>query len=369
MVTFRLQITLAILVLSVTAARALNCSFVAIDNEYPWPGYSLWLNFDFGGQITPFTTTPEEAARLIARLEFVYSANGQIYVPSASQWSTQSISDSRDVVVTDTGFRVFDPVFSLGNWSVSVKSTANDASLLYYRFLLNGETLEQGLRCNFSLPPGVRLLASVDGLLSFSAPVRKCSGAALTASDLSGWNCTGTLQLVDTGESGPAGYSRLWRCTGLVNDSSLVVPVASAICDQYGAQVSLFFNGPTLGDPLGSEPFVASDVNSAPGLFETFWFVDPVFRNISRILTRARNVFNDSASVTVDTFGFSFDQWLAHSAPVGFSSNASSGTTTVSLNVSVSAAVSVATTTSAPRTQVRKFRESIGNKTNLFYKT
>lgn len=309
------------------------CSFVVVENEYPWPGYSLWADFDFQSQITPFATTPEVAAYLVARLEFTYLGNQQIYMPSGPQWTTQSTSDAREIVMTDTGFRLYDPVLALGDWSIAIKSIANDAAALQTRFLSNGLSVDPLISCNLTQPANsrVRLLAAVDGLLSFSVPVRKCSGTALAASDLINWNCTGTLTLVTTSDAVPTGFSRLWRCATPVNDSSLVVPVAGAICDQYGTSVSLFFNGRGFGAPTASEPYTALNVDSSPGLFETFWFVDPTTRNISRILTRARSIFNDSLMPTGDTFGYSFDQWMAYSSPNGFNV---SNDTTVTLNVS-----------------------------------
>jgi hypothetical protein len=123
-----------------------------------------------------------------------------------------------------------------------------------------------------------------------------------------------------------------------------VVPVANAICDQSGTPATLFFNGRAPATPTTPEPFTALDVNSGPGLFETFWFVDPQTRNISRILTRARSIFNDSAmsSSTTDTFGYSYDQWMAYSLPAGFNQT---NETTIALNVSRSTAVSLNTTT------------------------
>lgn len=313
------------------------CSFVVVENEYPWPGYSLWADFDFESQITPFVTTSEIAAYLVARLEFTYLTNRQIYTPSSPQWTTQPISDGREIVMTDTGFRLYDPVLALGNWSIAIKSIANDAAALQLRFLSNGLPVDPLISCSLTQPENsrVRLLASVDGLLSFSVPVRKCSGAALDASDLGNWNCTGTLTLVTTSDAVPAGFSRLWRCATSVNDSSLVVPVAYAICDQYGTAVSLFFNGRGFGAPTASQPYTALDANSSPGLFETFWFVDPSTRNISRILTRGRSIFNDSLMTSGDTFGYSFDQWMAYSSPNGFNV---SNDTVVALNVSRSAA-------------------------------
>lgn len=323
------------------------CSFVSVSNTDPWPGYSLWVDFDFGGQVTPYATTTQVAAYLVSRLEFKYTANQQIYEPSGPQW--QSSPDRRQITMTDTGFILYDPLLALGNWSITIKSTANDASASTLRFLKDGQSVNPLFSCNITIPvqSQLRLLAAVDGLLSFSAPVRKCSGSALTASDFTGWNCTGTLTLISTGESVPTGFSRLWRCATLVNDSSLVSPVASAVCDQYGSSVSLLFRGL----PVASSTSPFTDVNSDAGLFDTFWFVDPSTRNISRVLTRARAIFNDSAMQliqTIDTFGCPFDQWMAFSSPSGF---VKVNDTSVYLYTGPATATTVATTSSGATNQ------------------